>query len=688
MTNAILDATTEKWYNTSISKTEGSSLMMKKVFGSKAFSAAGIGIILLSLVGLILLGVHFFIGWALIRPADAIYTGTYSIDGGAWSPIEENGRIPGSFQTLICRWKLPEYSLEVFDNLNISSKNVWYELTDSSGQILVEHSFTDKQTLLDNFYDSYVKTAEALGQTEKNPSDPLLDKAYFDANYPIGDAPYMYMSDTPGYCTQVTSISELVSKAGLTDDSTLVLTIHNPYPNARMRFSDCINLSLSSDNGYYIEFFGDALPPLCLFLLVCFFGIFLFPIAGFILGKVDFRYMTFGLLCFLWGLFMIGQRVSKYLNLWIYDPTICLAILTLLNYALAAAILFYLKSNLKERLTRTITGVTTAVYLVVVIIAAALHFSCTIDLYATSINLFVVTAVCTLIPVVLLLIERRRQDAAMKKRSRRLLIALIPLAVSILLDTVNHYICFTTMHFSYFGLTIIMFYQIVRMILDLRQQYKEAIRFQQMQKELYEARVSVMVSQIQPHFMYNALTSIAMMCSIDPDTAQEATVTFAKYLRGNMDSLKQATPVPFEQELEHLKKYIYIEKLRFQNKLAIDYDIQTTDFVLPMLSIQPLVENAVKHGVGMKKKGGTVTIATRETEDAFEVVISDDGVGFDVNAERPDDGRSHVGMENTRQRLKELCDGEVVIESTIDVGTTAKVILPKSGQPAGEETEE
>ena len=201
-----------------------------------------------------------------------------------------------------------------------------------------------------------------------------------------------------------------------------------------------------------------------------------------------------------------------------------------------------------------------------------------------------------------------------------------------------------------------------------------------MQKELYEAKVGVMVSQIQPHFMYNALTSIAMMCKIDPDTAQEATVTFAKYLRGNMDSLKRTNPIPFDQELEHLKKYLYIEKLRFGKKLNVAYDIQTTDFVLPQLSIQPLVENAVKHGVGMKKKGGTVTIATRETEKAYEVIVSDDGVGFDVNAPQKEDGRSHVGMENTRRRLKEMCGGEVNIESTIGEGTVATVRLPKEDQ--------
>ena len=207
-----------------------------------------------------------------------------------------------------------------------------------------------------------------------------------------------------------------------------------------------------------------------------------------------------------------------------------------------------------------------------------------------------------------------------------------------------------------------------------------AIERERAEKELYEAKVAVMTSQIQPHFMYNALTSIAMMCQIDPETAQEATVTFAKYLRGNMDSLKQTKPVPFETELDHLKNYLYIEQMRFGKKLNVEYDIQTTDFKLPMLSVQPLVENAVKHGVGMKKKGGTVTISTRETEDAFIVTVSDDGVGFDVNAPKKDDGRSHVGMENTRTRLRDMCAAEIKIESTVDVGTTATITLPKEEQ--------
>lgn len=196
------------------------------------------------------------------------------------------------------------------------------------------------------------------------------------------------------------------------------------------------------------------------------------------------------------------------------------------------------------------------------------------------------------------------------------------------------------------------------------------------EKELYESKVKIMVSQIQPHFMYNALSSIAMLCKIDPDTANKATITFAQYLRGNMDSLNQTAPIPFEQELEHLKKYLYIEELRFGKKLKIEYDIQATAFVLPQLTIQPLAENAVKHGISKKRGGGTLTIASRETPSAFEVIVSDDGTGFDVN-EKKDDGRSHVGMENVTRRLKEMCNADVIITSEVGKGTEAKIIIPK-----------
>lgn len=636
---------------------------MKKILGSKKWTIAGTVFVILVFIGLIVYGAHYYLRLDTNSSKTAFVNGEYSVDGGEWKKFDNLKPINERFHKIVFRGKLSEDMFGFYNNMTVSTKNVWYSLKKTDGTPIPELSYRTKDEI-----------RKMLMQNSDNPNDPLFDKEFFDQNYPIGNTTVLAFPNTPGYRTNTIYLSTLEMYGDL-QNATFELEVENPYPFAEQSFNDCFKVFFSEANGNYLQFFYEVMPPILMFVLVCFFGMFLFPVAGFILGKVNYKYFSFGVLCFFWGVFMIGQRASNYLNLWITDPAVCMTIITLLNYCLFASIMFYLKSNLTGSVTRAVANVTASVYILAVAASVVLQYSNVWDLYSSSPVIYICTAAGILIITVLLFTEVRHNSQAVM-----ILASWTPLTLSILFDAVNHYLHFTEIHFYHFGLAITMLYQMVRLVFDLRKQYLESIRYQQMQKELYEAKVSVMVSQIQPHFMYNALTSIAMMCTIDPETAQEATVTFAKYLRGNMDSLKQTKPIPFELELEHLKKYLYIEKLRFGKKLNIEYDIQTAGFVLPQLSIQPLVENAVKHGVGMKKKGGTVTIATRETENAFEVIISDDGVGFDTTAEKKDDGRSHVGMENTQRRLKEMCGGEVKIESTIGEGTVATVILPKEGQ--------
>lgn len=636
---------------------------MVNAFGSRRWTIVGISIVILLFIGLIVYGAQYFIKIDTTRDQSIFMEGEYSVDGGEWKPIDPDKPINETFHKIAFKGKINETALMVYANMTISSQNVWYTMKTAQGDPVLELTYRNKEAI-----------RQMLLEASDDPNDPMLQKEVFDENFTFGALQDFSFPDTPGYQTS-TIFTTTLNADGQLGEKEFIFEVENPYPFARQSFSQSFQVLYSEANGSYLKFFFEIMPPVLAFLLVCFFGLFLFPVAGFILGKINFKYFSFGALCFLWGMFMIGQRTSRYLNLWIIDPAACMIIETLLNYLLIISIMFYLNSNLTGKVTRAVANVTASLYIAAVIVAIILQFTGVRDLYASSPNIYLCTAIGIVILTVLLITEVKYNKEAVV-----ILASWTPLTVSILIDVLNHYLLFTDIHFYYFGLAITMIYQIVRFVYDLRKQYLEAIRYQQVQKELYEAKVSVMVSQIQPHFMYNALTSIAMMCSIDPDTAQEATVTFAKYLRGNMDSLKQTKPVPFHQELEHLKKYLYIEKLRFGNKLNAAYDIQATDFVLPQLSIQPLVENAVKHGVGMKKKGGTVTIATRETENAYEVIVSDDGVGFDVNAPKKEDGRSHVGMENTRRRLKEMCGGEVKIESTPGEGTVATVILPKEGQ--------
>lgn len=196
------------------------------------------------------------------------------------------------------------------------------------------------------------------------------------------------------------------------------------------------------------------------------------------------------------------------------------------------------------------------------------------------------------------------------------------------------------------------------------------------QRELTEVKTQIMLSQIQPHFLYNALASIAQLCRKDPKQAEKTTVDFAKYLRLNLDSLENNRPVPFETELKHIETYLNIEQLRFGEKLKTRYDIQTKDFRLPALTVQPLVENAVKHGIFAKESGGTIVISSLEDEHSYIILVSDDGCGF-VPGRPPEDGRNHIGLENVKNRLSAICGGTLEIESEPGEGTTATVRIPK-----------
>lgn len=209
-----------------------------------------------------------------------------------------------------------------------------------------------------------------------------------------------------------------------------------------------------------------------------------------------------------------------------------------------------------------------------------------------------------------------------------------------------------------------------------RQLAENEIKLAEKEKELAESRISIMLSQLQPHFMYNMLNSIYYLCGSNPGTARAAIDKFADYLRNNMESIQRVELIPFEKEYEHIQTYLDLEKIRFGEDLKIVCQMEAMNFKLPPLTVQPLVENAVKHGATKKRGGGTVTIATRETAEAWIVTISDTGRGFDPeNCEN--DGKLHVGIRNVRERLEALVGGTLEISSETGIGTEAVVTIPK-----------
>ena len=212
--------------------------------------------------------------------------------------------------------------------------------------------------------------------------------------------------------------------------------------------------------------------------------------------------------------------------------------------------------------------------------------------------------------------------------------------------------------------------------------YYKAQQTRELENELIQNKIKLMLGQIQPHFLYNAIGTIRALCTKRPEEARNALDYFARYLRANMDSISEEGCIPFEKELDHVKSYLYIEKLRFGEMLNVTYDIQTVDFSCPPLMLQTIVENAVKHGLLPKKEGGTINIITLETSNCYEIKVVDDGVGFDTS--KPlEEGRSHIGVDNTRQRLMALCEGTLSIGSRIGVGTTITMVIPKRNRFGG-----
>ena len=197
-----------------------------------------------------------------------------------------------------------------------------------------------------------------------------------------------------------------------------------------------------------------------------------------------------------------------------------------------------------------------------------------------------------------------------------------------------------------------------------------------MQKEkIKDAQINIMLSQIQPHFIYNSLSAISTLITIDPEKAQEALDNFTEYLRRNLSSLTDVKLIPFEDELMHIETYISLEKLRFDDRINVIYDLKTTDFNVPVLSIQPIVENAIKHGILKKVEGGTLKISTYEAEDSYVIVIEDNGVGFNNDDVKKEE--NHYGIDNIKYRIKNMCNGSLDIKSVINKGTIATITLKK-----------
>lgn len=197
-------------------------------------------------------------------------------------------------------------------------------------------------------------------------------------------------------------------------------------------------------------------------------------------------------------------------------------------------------------------------------------------------------------------------------------------------------------------------------------------------------RMRLVLSQVQPHFIYNTLSSIRNIEG-NPDETKRAITEFANYIRGTLAALDGKESIPFAQEIAFVKDYVCLQQRRFPDHFTVKYDIKDEDFSIPPLTVQILVENAIKHGILVRYDPGTITVHSHFDGENHIVYVGDDGVGFDTETLEKND---RVGLRAVRNRLAYFMGGTVTVESEIGQGTTVTLTIPRTqlyGKEKGED---
>ncbi len=268
----------------------------------------------------------------------------------------------------------------------------------------------------------------------------------------------------------------------------------------------------------------------------------------------------------------------------------------------------------------------------------------------------------TLLMVVNLIgLYRNRSRLSKRERTAFLIYFLIPLIGMVI------QMCFYGLLLVALGTSVSVLYMLATQLID------QAERAHRQAVESARQQASILVLQMRPHFIYNTLMSIYYLCKQDADKAQQVILDFSRYLKKNFTAIVNEDTVPFTEELEHTRAYLAVEKARFEDKLFVTFDTPVTTFKLPPLTLQPIVENAVKYGVSPGLDPLHLSIITQETGKDITLIVEDTGPGYTL----PQDNEPHIALNNIRQRLNAICGGTLEIEPRETGGTRVTLRLPK-----------
>ena len=199
-------------------------------------------------------------------------------------------------------------------------------------------------------------------------------------------------------------------------------------------------------------------------------------------------------------------------------------------------------------------------------------------------------------------------------------------------------------------------------------------QYARQQQEIAHQRASVLVLQMRPHFIYNTMMTIYYLCKQDTHKAQQVTLDFTNYLRKNFSAIASKDTIPFTDELKHTQAYLAVEQAQHEDNLFMEFDTPHTRFRVPPLTLQPLVENAIKHGMKLEGEPLHIYVKTRKTNSGSKIIVENDGPDY----KPADDNEPHIALKNIRERLEMMCKGKMVMLPRTGRGTVVKVMIPAS----------
>lgn len=210
---------------------------------------------------------------------------------------------------------------------------------------------------------------------------------------------------------------------------------------------------------------------------------------------------------------------------------------------------------------------------------------------------------------------------------------------------------------------------------------KTLIQLKKSMEDVLKNEMAFLQAQIKPHFLYNTISTIISFCYTDGEKAARLLTNFSKYLRLAFDIDNKLMIVPLRRELEMVYAYVEIEKARFEDKINVEYDIHQ-DLMgeqVPVLCIQPLVENSIKHGLLGKSSGGTVYVSVRRSNNTIYIIVRDNGIGMTRQKLRElrnnEGGNTGIGFSNISRRIKKLRKGNIEIHSVEGEGTVVTISI-------------